>query len=298
MKNERRQKLAKNSLATILENSVNNIKEQSATITRLILVILIAVLIVVLWRKFTTGNIRDFYNDKKQLIAYDMSVLDADKFGEIVNTYIKKYPTGVNNATISLLIGDIYFNYASGALAKGDREKAIANFEMALQYYTTADKFQFKQQDLAESAVLGLAQTNESLAVLQEGDNFTVAKVLYERLCKTWPDGAWQELASRQLDWLNRPVAEAFLEKYRYADPALFAQDMKTTETIEPGGTIDTTISPGEINIQSLIDNIQAERTGDEVPIFEPGLTLPEEQPQAEAQENVPEPVPESDFMP
>ncbi len=274
MKNERRHKLSQNSLARILENSVSQTKTHSATIMRIVMVILIAVLIVLVWRKFATGNRLDFYNDIRQLSSYNSATLDAKQFDNVAQDYLKKYPSGANHATISLLIGDVYFNQAFQALTEGKRDEAIAGYEKALEFYTTADKFNLKQQDLAESAVWGLAQTNESLAALKEGEYIVDAKGLYERLCKTWPDGAYHELAAPQLQWLNRPLAGSFLTQYRDADPKLFVPDLKTPETTGPLGNLDTTITPGD-DIQSLLDRFQTE---DGTPSFDPGLTLPEDQ--------------------
>ena len=288
MKNEQRHKLGQNTLASMLENGVNNIKDHSTTIMRLVLVILIAVLIFLIWRNFDTRNKRDFSNDIKQLAAYDFSALDAEQFDSVINDYVKKYPSGANNATASILIGDIYFNQAADVLAKGERDKAIAAYETALQYYTTADKFQFKrnQQDLAESAVWGLAQTNAALAALKEGDYFAASKDSFEKLCKTWPDGIYYELAAPQLEWLNRSVMATFPEKYRQTDPMLFAPNIQTPETTSPVGDIDTTMTPGDIDMQmqSFLENLgQAGKDGEQ-PAFDPGLTLPEEQESQEPQ--------------
>lgn len=287
MKNERRQQLAQNSLASILENAVNNLKDHSATIVRLLLVFLIAVLIFMIWRNFDARNKRDFYNDIKQLTEYDFAVLDTEQFNNVINDYVKKYPSGGNNATVSILIGDIYFNQAADALAKGDRDASITAYETALQYYTIADKFQFKknQQDLAESAVWGLAQTNIALAALKEGGFFAAAKDSFDRLCKTWPDGTYYELAAGQLEWLDRPVMETFLTKYRQADPVLFAPNLQTPETTSPLGGLDTTITPGDFDIQSFLDNLRQESPDGELPVYDPGFTLPEEQGSQEPQE-------------
>ena len=285
MKNERRQHLSQNSLARLLENNVNQIKDHSTTIMRLVLVILIAVLIFMIWRNFDTKNKRDFHNDVKQLATYDFSALDAEQFDIEIQKYVTKYPSGLNNATVSLWIGDIYINQAADALAKGERDKAVADYETALQYYTTADKFQLKQQDLAESAVWGLAQTNAALAALKEGDYFDAAKDAYQRLCETWPDGTYHELAAPQLDWLNRPVMANFPTQYRQADPVLFAPNMQTPETTEPLDGIDTTFTPGDIDFQSLIDNYRPVDSDSETPDFDPDLTLPEDQESQEPQE-------------
>jgi tetratricopeptide (TPR) repeat protein len=285
MKNEHRHKLSQNSLARILENRINDIKGHSATISRLVLVLLIAVLILMIWRNFDAGNKRGFYTDIKQLAAFDMTAFDAEQFDSVIKDYVKRYPSGANNANVSLLIGNIYFNYAADSLAKGERDKAVADYETALQYYTTADKFGFKQQDLAEGAVWGLAQTNEVLATLKEGDFFDVAKDSYQKLCTTWPDGKYYELATRQLDWLNRPVAGTFPTQYRQSDPALFAPNMQTPEITSPVGEIDTTITPGDFDTQSLLDLGK----DSEMPDFDPGLVLPEEPVEPQTQEMVQE---------
>lgn len=300
MKNEQRQQRAKNDLANMLENGINQLKDHSALIMRTILIILIAVLIFLVWRNLESRNKRGFYNDVKQLAAYDFTALDAEQFDTYINDYVKKYPSGANHATVSVLIGDIYFNQATTTLAKGERDKAIGEFETALKYYTTADKFQFKhqQQDLAESAVWGLAQTHAALATLKEGDDFAASKDSFERLCKTWPDGTYNELATEQLEWLNRPVMGTFAAKYRQVDPVLFAPNMETPETTTPIGDLDTSMAPGDIDINSFLDKLNADgghdgENGDDgnadyreigddgQPVFDPGLTLPTEQPES-----------------
>jgi len=113
----------------------------------------------------------------------------------------------------------------------------------------------FDFNDLAENAVWGLAQTHEVLATLKEGDFYDAARDLYQRLCTTWPDGAFYELAVQQLDWLNRPVAETFPVQYRQADPALFAPKMQPQEITSPEGEIDTTITPGDFDTPLLLDH-------------------------------------------
>lgn len=289
MKNEQRQQRAKNDLAAILENGIDNLKDHSATIMRVVLVVLIAILIFLIWRNFDARNKRDFYNDVKQLAAYDFTAIDAEQFNTVINDYVKKYPSGANHATVSILIGDIYFNQASDTLAKGERDKAIPQYETALQYYTTAVNFQFKQnqQDLAESAVWGLAQTNAALASLKDGDYVTAAKDSFDRLVKTWPEGTYHELATERLEWLNRPVMGTFLAQYRQAAPELFAPNMQTPDTISPTGDMDTTITPGEIDIQAFLDNLNAEAPDGEQPVFDPGLTLPEVSESQEPQEDM-----------
>jgi len=247
MKNERRHKLAQNSLASFLEKTVNSAQEQSATITRLVLVLVIALLLLLLWRTFASKNKLGFYNDIKQLTAINMSELDEEQFNNTVKSYITKYPSGVNNATVSLLIGDIYFNRAFTTLTEGKRNQAMILYETALGYYTTADQFQFKLQDSAESAVWGLAQTHAALAILKEDNFLDAAKNSYERLCKTWPDGVHYELATERLNWLNRSVMTDFPEKYRQSDPILFAPNMQIPDTTQPIGGLDTTITPGEL---------------------------------------------------
>jgi tetratricopeptide (TPR) repeat protein len=301
MKNERRQKLAKNDLVNILENTINSAKEHSAIITRLVLVLVIAILLLLLWRMFAAKNKQDFYNDLKQLTTFNMSGLDGEQFDNTIKSYVTKYPSGSNNATVSLLIGDIYLNRATVALAEGKRDEAITHYETALGYYTIADRFQFKQQDSAESAVWGLAQTNVALAALKEGDYMDAAKSAYERLCKTWPDGVRYELASEQLNWLNRLVMANFPEKYRQSDPVLFAPDLHIPDMTEPIGDFDTTITPGDfqIDLQSLLDRLATEGETQE---FDAGLTLSEsEEPEThetpqdsgEPQNPATEPVPE-----
>ena len=302
MKNERRHKLAQNSLAGFLEKTINSAQDHSATIMRLVLVLVIAVLLLLLWQTFASKNKKGFYNDVKQLAAFNMLELDEGQFDNTVKSYVTKYPTGVNNATVSLLIGDIYFNRASATLAEGKRDQAIAHYETALGYYTTADKFQFKQPDSAESAVWGLAQTNEALAALKEGDFLTAAKTYYERLCKTWTEGARFELATEQLISLNRPNIDTFLVKYRQSDPVLFAPNMQTPDVTEPTGNIDTTITPGDFqgDFQSLLDRLGTEG---ETPKFDPGLLLqepetqekPQEEPATSESEESQNPAPEPD---
>ena len=276
MKNERRHKLAQNSLAGFLEKTINSAQEHSATMTRLVLVLVIAVLLLLLWQTFASKNKRGFYNDMKQLAAFNTLELDEGQFDNTVKSYITKYPSGVNNATVSLLIGDIYFNRASATLAEGKRDQAIAHYETALEYYTTANKFQFKQQESAESAVWGLAQTNAALAALKEGGDYLVAaKSSYERLCKTWPDGVRYELATEQGNWLNRLVMAEFPEKYRQSDPALFAPNLNAPDLTQPTGDLDTTITPGDLqgNLQSLLDRLGTESETQE---YDPVLILPE----------------------
>ena len=299
MKNERRHRLAQNSLAKFLEKAIHSAQGHSATITRLVLVFAIALLLLLLWRTFASKNKQGFYNDMKQLATFHMSELDEEQFDTTVQSYITKYPSGVNNATVSLLIGDIYFNRAFATLAEGNRDQAIARYETALEFYTIADKFQFKQQDSAESAVWGLAQTNAALAMLK-GDNYLdAAKSSYERLCKTWPEGVHFELATEQLNWLNRRVMASFPEKYRQSDPDLFAPNLQVPDLTQPIGDLDTTITPGDflgdfsgdlqsIDLQSLLDRLGTEVETEE---FDPGLTLPDEPASQEVPANQGEPV-------
>ena len=286
MKNERRKQLSQNSLAKYLEETVNSAKDNSATISRFLLVILIALVLFLAWKTFATKNKQGFANDIKQLVAYNMLALDEKQFDNVIKEYFTKYPSGENNATINLLTGDIYYNRASGYLSQGNRDKAIDDFEKALEYYTVADNFQFKQQDSAESAVWGLAQTNETLAALKEGTYFANAKDLYQRLCETWPEGAHFDLAAQQLDWLNRPVAVAFLEKYRTSDPVIFAPDMQIPGMTSPDGDLDRTIVPGESPSFVIPGNE-----------YDAGLAPPEE-PDVESatQESIQEPIQEQEM--
>jgi len=285
MKNERRHKLAQNSLARFIEKTINSAKEQSATIMLFVMVLLLAVGLFLAWQFFASKNKQGFYNDMKQLAAFNMAELDKKQIDDHIKSYITKYPSGVNNATVSLLIGDVYFTRASATLAEGKREKAIDHFETALGYYTTADMFPFKQQDSAERAVWGLAQSNAALAVLKEGDYMNAAKVSYERLCKTWPDGVRYELATERLNWLTRPIMVDFPAKYRQSDPVLFAPDLKIPEMTEPSDNIDTTIIPGDF--QPPLDGMSTEG---EMQEFDPALELPET-PQDSKEPQNPEPV-------
>ena len=279
MKNERRHKLSQNDLAQIIENYVNTIKDHSVTIMRAIMFVLIAVLLFLIWRYFASGNMAVFHNDLKQLVAYNVSALSAEDFDKIILEYTTKYPSGENNARVSLVIGDIYINRASVALAEGNREQAIANYEAALKYYSTADKFPFKkqEQEFAERAVWGFAQTNEALAALKEGEYLAAAKDAYERLCKTWPNSEHRENAAWQLAWLNRPVVGTFPAQYRQADPILFAPRMQTPETTSPAG-LDTTILPGgDVDLDSILKNLSArvsspEASSGDAPVYDPGL--------------------------
>ena len=303
MKNERRHKLSQNSLANFLEKSVNTAKENSATITRLVPVLLVSVLLLLLWRTFATTNKHGFSNDMKQLIAFNMSKLDEEQFENTIKTYVTKYPSGVNNATVSLLIGDIYLNRATIFRDAGKRDQAIACYEMALDYYSTADKFQFKQQDAAESAVWGLAQTNAALAALKESDDYlNAAKSSFERLCINWPDGKHYELATEQLNYLTRPSTVTFLSKYRQADPALFAPDLKIPDLTAPTGDLDTTITPGDFQVPPSFLSPESD-----IQEFDPGLPITEaigsetqETPQHsdEPQNTVSEPATEADAAP
>jgi len=272
MKNERRHKLAQNSLANFLEKTINSAQDHSATITRLVVVLLIAMFLLLAWQIFASKNKQGFYNDIKQLTAMSMSELDEEQFENTIKSSIVKYPSGVNNATVSLILGDIYFNRAYATLASGKRDQAIAHYEAALEYYTTADKFQFKQQESAESAVWGLAQTQDALATLKEGDFLDTAKSSYERLCKTWPDSVHYELATEQLNWLNRSVTAAFPSQYRQSDPVLFAPDLKIPDITEPFGNIDTTIAPGDFSLPFDILNPENDVQG-----FDAGLPNIEE---------------------
>ena len=276
MKNERRQQLAQNSLAKFLEETVASAKKNSAAIFCFILVILIGVLLFLIWKNFSMKNKQSFTNDIKQLVAYNISSLDEEELSRIVTEYSLKYPSGVNNVTINIIVGDIYFNRGFDHLSLGKREKAINDFEKALEYYTIAEKFQFKPQDSSESAIWGLAQTNEALAALKEGDYFDTAKDYYEISCKTWPEGIRFELAAQQLAWLSRPLAATFREKYRDSDPALFAPDMQTPDLTTPIEELDMSILPGDF--QSLL-----ERQGEEVETheYDPGFVPLEESQQA-----------------
>jgi len=285
MKNEKRKKLTQNSLAAFLEKNINNVKDHSSTITRLVFVVLIGVLIFMIWRNLDSRNKRDLFNDMKQLTAFNMSELNEEEFDNTIKSYVTKYPSGVNNATVSLLIGDLYLNRASATLSEGKRDQAIAHYETALEYFAIADKFPFKQPDSAESAVWGLAETNAALAALKEGDFLNAAKSNYERLCATWPDGVRYELATEQLNSLNRSGTAAFLVKYRQSDPALFAPNMQPRETTEPLGNIDTTMIPGDF--QSPIGILNPDGETQE---FDPDLTLPENREQETLQQEIQEP--------
>ena len=245
MKNERRQKQVKNELAAIIENGITQLKPQGANILRGVMLALIIVLLFMVWRTFSSKNTVDFHNDVRHLSSFNLLTVDAEQFESTITEFTTKYPSGANHAHVSLLIGNLYFLKAGESLGSGKRDEAIATFEKALEYYTTADKFNLKQQDLAENAAWGVAQTNEALAPLKEGDYLATAIVQYERLCKTWPDGVYTELAAEQLQLLNRPDMKTFMVSYRNANPMLFAPDLQTPDITAPGGGIDSTIIPG-----------------------------------------------------
>lgn len=282
MKNERRQKKTQNDLAQILENGILRIKPHSATIMRSVMIILIFVLLFFVGQRLVTGNKTDFYNDVKQLTAFNMLTSDAEQFENVVKEYTTKYPSGVNHAHVSLLIGNLYFNKATDSLNNAKRNDAVAGYEKALEFYTAADNFHLKQQDLAENAVWGIAQANEALASLKEGDFQAVAIAQYERLCETWPDGVYKELAAEQLQLLQRPGMNSFMREYRNSNPSLFAPDMQTTDNTSPGG-LDTTITPGNVDFGSMFSIPENNESEIE---FEPGLTvLDSEKPTTEPQE-------------
>jgi hypothetical protein len=177
-------------------------------------------------------------------------------------------------------MGDILYIRASDFLVQGKREPAIRDFEKALEYYTVADNFQFKQQDSAESAVWGLAQTNEALAALKEGEYLGAAKDSYQRLCETWPEGIHFGLATQQLNWLNRPIAVTFLEKYRTSDPGIFVPNMQIPDMTSPDGDLATTIVPNESPsfVTPDTDDVTPDTEGETEKEFDAGLTMPEEQ--------------------
>ena len=276
MKNERRQK--QNELAALIENGITKVKPQATNILRGVMLALICVLLFVIWRQFSSKNTLDFYNDIRHLNSFNLLTIDAEQFDSTIKEYTTKYPSGANNAHVSLLIGNLYFFKACESLGNGKRDEAIATFEKSLEYYTTADKFNLKQQDLAEKAAWGIAQTNEALASLKEGDYLATAIAQYERLCKTWPDGECTELATEQLQLLKRSGTSAFLVSYRNANPMLFAPDLQTPDITAPDGEIDRTITPGGFDPGMILETPPGDATEVE---FESGLTV-EPTPEAE----------------
>ena len=270
MKNERRQKQVKNSLATFIENSITQIKPQATNILHGVVIALICVLLFTIWRQFSSKNTLDFYNDVRHLSSFNLLTVDTEQFDSTITEYTTKYPSGANHAHVSLLIGNLYFLKSGEPLGSGKRDEAIATFEKALEFYTTADKFNLKQQDLAENAAWGVAQTNEALASLKEGDYLATAIAQYERLCKTWPNGVYTELAAEQLQLLKRPDTGTFLVAYRNSNPTLFAPDLQTPDITAPDGGIDSTITPGGFDPGLILETPSGDGTEVEV---EPGLT-------------------------
>jgi len=281
MKNERRQK--QNELAAFIENGITQLKPQASNILRGVMLVLIIVLLFMIWRTFSSKNTLDFYNDVRHLSSFNLLTIDAEQFDSVITEYTTKYPSGANHAHVSLLIGSLYFHKAGEFRENGKRDEAIVTFEKALEYYTTADKFNLRQQDLAEKAVWGIAQTNDVLASLKEGDYLATAIAQYERLCKTWPDGECIELATEQLQLLKRPSTNAFVVSYRNANPMLFAPDLQTPDITAPGGGIDSTITPGGFDSGMILETPLGDSTEIE---FNPGLIVE------------PTPVPEMEEIP
>ena len=297
MKNEQRKKNTQNELAQMIEGGIGRIKPHSAMIMRAIMIILIAVLLFLVWQKFAAGNRTDFHNDIKQLTnSYNLSTMSDEQLETLVTTYTTKYPSGANNAHISLLLGNICYNIGSTARTQGDREKAVAHYEKSLEYYQTADSASLKQRDLAESAVWGLAQSNEVLASLKEGKYSEEAVGAYARLLEKWPSGIYADLAKQRSDFLKRPGVAAFMTKYRESDAKEFAPNFQIPGSTEPSGDIDTTIIPGGFETGGLLGSPENNESEIE---HDPGLTLTKpEEPTTDEPATVSEPAPETTETP
>ena len=281
MKKDQRQKRPHNDLAQILENGIEQIKPHSATIMRTIMFVLIVVAIFWGWQWLSAGNKADFFHDVMQLTNSSRRDLDDDYLENLVKTYLTKYPSGANHAHINLLFGNIYFNRAGMAREDGNRDQAVANYEKALGFFQTAHTFGLRQQDLAETAVWGLAQTNEALASLKEGDYFNDAIGYYNLLLEKWPSGIFSEVRQQQHTFLKRPGTMLFTEKYRLADARKFAPDFQIPGMNAPMDNIDTTMFPGDFNLELLSPLLRDNETQIE---YDPGFTF------IDSEETVPTP--------
>ncbi|MDR1493771.1 MAG: hypothetical protein LBT05_13770 [Planctomycetaceae bacterium] len=260
MKNERGRQSSQNLLAQWLEKTINHLKPYFATISRMIFVLLLALMLFWIWKNFSVSNRAGLERDVVELRNLTLLGSPSEDLDKTIDGYLVKYPSGEGNVQISIVAGDYYYAQAIENLNTGKREDATKYLEKSQNFYQSAMEKSQKNPRLAEQATWGFGQTNESFAALREGKDIDAAGVQYETICKKYPNGVYAKLAEKQLKLLKSAATQIFLSEYQKSDIALFKPEFETP-SVEPESDatkeLDTNIStPGSFN-PGLLDELE-----------------------------------------
>lgn len=219
MKTERRHELATNFLADWLGEKIEALKPYSAAVsaTALLVVVLIVATVVLLQRR--AANSAQAWSEYFSAIENQSPDEASDKL-ETVAAEHSGSPAGLWSR---LSLADGHLSNGVEDLFK-DRTTARKALQQAQEEYQTVLEQAPRESLLAERALFGLAQTNESKNELEP------ARENYSELLARWPNGAFSSLARARLSDLERKSTKDFYDWF-----AKQSTQTKTKPAARPG---------------------------------------------------------------
>lgn len=203
MKSDRRHDLAENALAKWLAEFLEGIKPYKNHIYWTIIIILLGFCAFSAWSYVAKEGQKKAWN-QYLLVLNQGKLEDLEKLSG-------DYTSGEIAVRIRLSLGEAYLNEGA-TLLQFNQAGSTEKLERALGYFSEARKLAHVDPLLTQEIYYGLAQTYESLAIAQSGqDHYAQAVEMFETLLKDYPKGIYTEEAQRRLAMLKHPSTERFV---------------------------------------------------------------------------------------